>query len=118
MKNLIQLHCEESKSAVSNLNQDRLTFCIEIASIHRTSCGSYDFGSSISKPGYYGFANSGSSTCDKDTLSTKLICDKRKSGCYSNYRSTNVLNFAFLSTLLSIIDWPFDTFRRTVTRYD
>ena len=63
----------------------------------RIACRCYDFGSSIEESAYYGFANSGSSTRDKDAFSTKLICDKWKFGYYDNDSLfTNVLNFASL----------------------
>jgi hypothetical protein len=62
----------------------------------RLACGRYDFGSSIEKSAYYGFANSCSSPRDKNTFSAKLICNKWKFGCYDDSLMTNVLNFASL----------------------
>jgi hypothetical protein len=62
----------------------------------RLTCGRYDFGSSVEKSAYYGFANSGSSPRDKNAFSAKLICDKWKFGCYNDSLLTNVLYFAFL----------------------
>ena len=86
------------------LNKYKLTLLILIARSHSIACGCYDFGSSVKKSTYYGFANSSSSSRDKNAFATKLICDKRKFGCYNDSLLTYVLNFAFLLTLLSIFD--------------
>jgi hypothetical protein len=84
------------------LNKYNLLLFIMITRSHRIACGRYDFGSSVKKSTYYGFADSSSSTRDKNAFPTKFICDKWKFGCYDDSLLNNVLNFA-LRQLYSLV---------------
>jgi hypothetical protein len=86
------------RRAEVSLNKYKLTlFTKTSGSSSCIACGSYDYGSSVKKSAYYSFANSCSSSRDKDPFSTKLICNKWKFDLYDDSLFTTVLNFASLS---------------------
>jgi len=93
------------RRAEVSLNKYKLTLFIKTSgSSSGIACGSYDSGSSVKKSAYYSFANSCSSSRDKDPFSTKLVCDKWKFDLYDDSLFTTVLNFAFsMESLRSLI---------------
>jgi hypothetical protein len=59
-------------------------------------CARYNFGSSVKKAAYNGFAHSGSSTSNENAFSAKFICDKWKFGWRDDFLLANVLNLSIL----------------------
>jgi hypothetical protein len=57
-------------------------------------CARYNFGSSVKKATYNGFAHSGSSPRDENAFSAKFICDKWKSGWRDDFLLANVLSLS------------------------